>query len=142
MKIVYIVITLLFFAANSFSQLPADNTIEVKYIGAMVRSTSKILPQNFDSAFASRMYTDTLIKKPELFAKLWNNYKDVTYSKDQKAQDIRFKVTLYFSVYTPAVTIYLNAFYDSFDEKGLIKNGNFLRTLHHLIDAVVYKKPI
>ena len=142
MKLVYIFIALLSLLNYSFAQLPADNTIRVKYVGAMVRSTARISPQNFDSAFASSMYTDTLIKKPELFAKLWNSYKDVSYSKDQKVQDIRYKITLYFSIYTPAVTIYLNSFYDSFDEKGLIKNGNFLRTLHHLLDAVVYKKPI
>lgn len=142
MKIVSLFIALMVLSTVGFSQLPADNTIGLKYVGAMVRSTSKILPQQFDSAFASSMYTDTLIKKPELFAKLWNSYKDITYSKEVKAADIRYKITLYFSVYTPPVYIYMNAFYDSFDDKGLIKNGNFLRTLHHLVDAVVYKKPI
>ena len=141
MKLSYLLVLILFFNA-AFSQLPADNTIELKYVSSMVRSSDIILPQQFDAAFASSMYSDTIIKKPELFAKLWNSYKDITYSKDHKIADIRYKITLYFSVYMPPVIIYLNAFYDSFDDKGLIKNGSFLKTLHHIVDAVVYKKAI
>ena len=141
MKFLYFLIFILI-CHNTYSQLPADNTIELKYISSMVRSSEIILPSKFDSAFASGMYTDTIIKKPELFAKLWNSYKDITYSKEHKKQDIRYKLTLYFSVYMPPVIIYLNAFYDSFDDKGLIKNGSFLKTVHHIVDAVIYKKPI
>lgn len=131
-----------FVTSVAFCQLPADNTIELKYVSSTLKTQIPIEPSKFDGAFASGMYTDTVVNKPELFAKLWNSYKEVGYGKEPKTRDIRYKITLYFSVYTPPLVIYMNAYFDTFDEKGTIVKGSFLKTLHHLVDAIIYKKKI
>lgn len=133
----------LFFAmAKSHAQLPVDNSIELKYVSTQLKAGSIITPQKFDAAFAKSMYTDTVVTKQELFAKLWNTYKDVTYSKEPKVLDIRYKVTLYFSVYTPPVYLYMDGFFNTVDDKGIILKGPFLKALHHMVDAIMYKKKL
>ncbi len=131
-----------FTIAKSHAQIPIDNSVELKYVSTQIKASSIITLQKFDSAFAKSMYTDTIVTKPELFAKLWNTYKDVTYSKDPKVLDIRYKVTLYFSVYTPPVYLYIDGFFNTVDDKGIILKGPFLKTLHHMVDAIMYKKKL
>ena len=136
------IITLFFIIAKRHAQIPTDNSIELKYVSTQIKASSIITPQKFDSAFAKSMYTDTVITKPELFAKLWNTYKDVTYSKEPKMLDIRYKVTLYFTVYTPPVYLYMDGFFNTVDDKGIILKGPFLKTLQHMVDAIMYKKKL
>ena len=138
----FLTLLLFFVCSKTYSQLHADNTIEIKYVNAYVKTAVDIGPKQFDSSFASGMYTDTVINKPELFAKLWNSYKDVTYDNKILPTNIRYKVILYFSVYMPPLVVYLNPSFDIFDDKGMIAKGTFLKTLRHLVDAVVYKKKI
>ena len=136
------IVIFFFTIAKSHAQIPTDNSIELKYVSTQIKARSIITPQKFDSAFAKSMYTDTVITKPELFAKLWNTYKDVTYSKEPKVLDIRYKVTLYFSVYMPPVYLYMDGFFNTVDDKGIILKGPFLKSLQHMVDAILYKKKL
>jgi len=138
----FFVLILCLITSAVYCQLHPDNTIEVKYVSSILRPAYVITPKIFDSAFAYSMYKDTVFTNNEMFAKLWNSYKEVTYGKDPKVIDIRYKVTLYFSVYNPPLVIYMNSFFDTFDDKGLIVKGTFLKTLHHMVDAIVYKKKL
>jgi len=136
------IIVFFFTIAKSHAQIPTDNSIELKYVSTQIKARYIITPQKFDSAFAKSMYTDTVITKPELFAKLWNTYKDVAYSQAPKVLDIRYKVTLYFSVYTPPVYLFMDGFFNTVDDKGIILKGPFLKTLQHMVDAIMYKKKL
>ena len=136
----FLIIVLFFIAAPCFSQLHKDNTIEIKYINPGVTTLVPVGYTTFDSAFASGMYNSEIIDNPARFTKLWDYYKSVTYSAETKPIDARYKISLYFSVYTKPVVIYMDYAYNAVDDGKLLSKSNFLKTLIHLVDATVYHK--